>query len=112
MSARSQLNTHSTRPVPVRTRRRTHARRMVVQLSVLGHILVPIFRLNRWWLVLLYASFMLAVASIEAVQRPAYTFQVGRAGAARGAVACQGRLALGGGGQGVRASRRRRNGSA
>ena len=53
---------------------------MVVQLSLLGHVLVPIFTYDRWWLVLLYAAFMLVVASLEAVQRPGYTFQVGAAG--------------------------------
>jgi ABC-type iron transport system FetAB permease component len=51
---------------------------MVVQLSVLGYILVPIFVYDKWWLVLIYAVFMLMVASLEAVQRPSYTFQVRR----------------------------------
>lgn len=50
---------------------------MVVQLSILGYVLVPIFQLNRWWLVALYAGFMLMVASVEAVQRPSYSFAVG-----------------------------------
>ncbi|GIL79762.1 hypothetical protein Vretifemale_9065, partial [Volvox reticuliferus] len=49
--------------------------RMVVQLSLLGYILVPIFTYDKWWLVLLYAVFMLLIASLEAVQRPSYTFQ-------------------------------------
>ncbi|KAG2501532.1 hypothetical protein HYH03_000039 [Edaphochlamys debaryana] len=51
------------------------ATRMVIQLSVLGYVLVPIFTYDRWWLVLLYGCFMLSVASLEAVQRPSYTFQ-------------------------------------
>ncbi|KXZ55582.1 hypothetical protein GPECTOR_2g1131 [Gonium pectorale] len=49
--------------------------RMVVQLSILGYVLVPIFSYDRWWLVLLYALFMLMIASLEAVQRPGHTFQ-------------------------------------
>ncbi|GIL52589.1 hypothetical protein Vafri_8411 [Volvox africanus] len=49
--------------------------RMVVQLSLLGYILVPIFTYDKWWLVLLYGVFMLLIASLEAVQRPSYTFQ-------------------------------------
>ncbi|EIE21804.1 putative membrane protein [Coccomyxa subellipsoidea C-169] len=49
--------------------------RCVVQLTVLGYILVPIFTYNLWWLVLLYAFFMLFVGSLEAVQRPAYTYK-------------------------------------
>ena len=50
-------------------------RRCVVQLMLLGYILVPIFDLDAWWLNLLYALFMLGVASVEAVSRPpaAYT---------------------------------------
>lgn len=49
-------------------------RRCIVQLSILGYILVPIFLANRWWLTLLYSLFMLAVAAIEAVSRPAQTY--------------------------------------
>ncbi|GFR48764.1 hypothetical protein Agub_g10585, partial [Astrephomene gubernaculifera] len=49
--------------------------RMVVQLSLLGYLLVPIFSYDRWWLVLVYGGVMMAVASLEAVQRPSYTFQ-------------------------------------
>ncbi|KAG2434142.1 hypothetical protein HXX76_007869 [Chlamydomonas incerta] len=48
--------------------------RMVVQLSILGYMLVPIFNYDRWWLVLLYGGFMLMIASLEAVQRPSYAF--------------------------------------
>lgn len=51
-----------------------HACRCFAQLSVLGYILVPIFAANRWWLTLLYALFMLAVAAVEAVSRPAQTY--------------------------------------
>lgn len=47
-----------------------------MQLTVLGYILVPIFTYNMWWLVLLYSFFMLYVGCLEAVQRPAYTYQV------------------------------------
>eukprot|EP00198_Chlamydomonas_reinhardtii_P006473 XP_001695809.1 predicted protein [Chlamydomonas reinhardtii] len=39
---------------------------MVVQLSILGYMLVPIFNYDRWWLVLLYGCFMLMIASLEA----------------------------------------------
>ncbi|PNW72321.1 hypothetical protein CHLRE_16g673000v5 [Chlamydomonas reinhardtii] len=49
--------------------------RMVVQLSILGYMLVPIFNYDRWWLVLLYGCFMLMIASLEAVQRPGYSFK-------------------------------------
>ncbi|KAK9840558.1 hypothetical protein WJX81_000987 [Elliptochloris bilobata] len=48
--------------------------RCIVQLSVLGYILVPIFRYNYWWLVLLYGCFMLLVGAYEAVSRPAYSY--------------------------------------
>lgn len=48
----------------------------MVQLTVLGYILVPIFTYNLWWLVVLYAFFMLFVGCLEAVQRPAYTYKV------------------------------------
>lgn len=50
--------------------------RCVVQLSLLGYILVPIFRYRVWWLVLLYATFMLIMGTLEAVQSPAYTYKV------------------------------------
>lgn len=45
-----------------------------MQLSLLGYILVPIFVANRWWLTLLYTLFMLGVAAIEAVSRPAQNY--------------------------------------
>jgi putative ABC transport system permease protein len=44
------------------------------QLSVLGWILVPIFKADTWWLTLLYGIFMVIVASLEAVSRPQHTF--------------------------------------
>lgn len=50
------------------------AGRCIVQLTALGYILVPIFEYNQWWLVLLYALFMLAVAAAEAISRPAVAF--------------------------------------
>jgi ABC-type iron transport system FetAB permease component len=52
-----------------------HAR-CIVQLTVLGYILVPIFTYNMWWLVLLYAFFMLFIGCLEAVQRPQYSYHV------------------------------------
>lgn len=48
----------------------------MVQLSLLGYILVPIFRYRLWWLVLLYACFMLIMGTLEAVQSPTYTYKV------------------------------------
>jgi len=51
--------------------------RCIIQLTLLGYILVPIFTYNQWWLVLLYASFMLYVGCLEASQRPAYSYTVG-----------------------------------
>ncbi|GAB4820660.1 hypothetical protein N2152v2_007706 [Parachlorella kessleri] len=48
--------------------------RCILQLSLLGYILVPIFVTNKWWLTLLYTLFMLAVAAIEAVSRPTQTY--------------------------------------
>ena len=47
-----------------------------MQLTLLGYILVPIFTYNQWWLVLLYACFMLYVGCLEASQRPAYSYMV------------------------------------
>ena len=47
-----------------------------MQLTVLGYVLVPIFTYNMWWLVLLYACFMLFVGCMEAVSRPQYTYRV------------------------------------
>eukprot|EP00201_Polytomella_parva_P008806 CAMPEP_0175054432 /NCGR_PEP_ID=MMETSP0052_2-20121109/9504_1 /TAXON_ID=51329 ORGANISM="Polytomella parva, Strain SAG 63-3" /NCGR_SAMPLE_ID=MMETSP0052_2 /ASSEMBLY_ACC=CAM_ASM_000194 /LENGTH=334 /DNA_ID=CAMNT_0016319131 /DNA_START=74 /DNA_END=1078 /DNA_ORIENTATION=+ len=49
--------------------------RMVVQLSVLGGVLGPIFAYNYWWLVLSYCSVMVLVASLEAVQRPQSSYK-------------------------------------
>ena len=45
------------------------------QLSVLGWILVPIFTADTWWLTMLYGSFMVIIASLEAASRPQYTFR-------------------------------------
>ena len=50
--------------------------RCIIQLTLLGYILVPIFMYNQWWLVLLYACFMLYVGCLEAAQRPAYSYTV------------------------------------
>ncbi len=57
-----------------------HHGRCIIQLTLLGYILVPIFTYNQWWLVLLYACFMLYVGCLEAAQRPAYCYTVGAAG--------------------------------
>jgi len=48
--------------------------RCVVQLSVLGFILVPIFNVNSVPLTLAYVGFMVTVASIECIKRPKYTY--------------------------------------
>ena len=49
--------------------------RCFTQLSVLGWILVPIFTADTWWLTMLYGSFMVIIASLEAASRPQYTFR-------------------------------------
>jgi len=51
------------------------ARRCVVQLTVLGFILVPIFTYNLWWLVIGYSLIMALVGAYESISRPAYTFK-------------------------------------
>ncbi len=53
---------------------------MVLQLSVLGIILKPIFESDSPWMVLAYAVFMLLVATGEAVSRPKYSYNVGVTG--------------------------------
>ena len=50
--------------------------RCIVQLTVIGYILAPIFSLDSWWLVILYATVMMGVASLEAVSRPAASHKV------------------------------------
>lgn len=45
-----------------------------LQLLALGYILVPIFAYNQAWLVLVYALFMLTVATSEASARSQYTY--------------------------------------
>lgn len=49
--------------------------RCVVQLTVLGYILVPIFKYDYWWLVVGYSLIMLLVGAIEANGRPAYHYK-------------------------------------
>ena len=49
---------------------------MVVQLTLLGYILKPIFMMDSPWLVLGYAVFMCVVAALEAVGRPSYSYKV------------------------------------
>ena len=44
--------------------------RCIVQLTLLGYILVPIFTYNQWWLVLLYACFMLYVGCLRGLSAP------------------------------------------
>lgn len=53
----------------------TAAIRCTIQLTILGYILVPIFSYDRWWLVLLYAAFMITIAAAEAVSRPSAVYQ-------------------------------------
>ncbi len=50
--------------------------RCTIQLTILGYILVPIFSYDRWWLVLLYATFMITIAGAEAISRPSAVYQV------------------------------------
>ena len=50
--------------------------RCTIQLTILGYILVPIFSYDRWWLVLLYAGFMITIAGAEAVSRPSAVYHV------------------------------------
>jgi putative ABC transport system permease protein len=50
--------------------------RCVVQLSLLGYILAPIFKLNSPWLVLAYAGFMVWVSALEAMGRPSRVYKV------------------------------------
>ena len=49
--------------------------RCVVQLTILGFILVPIFTYNLWWLVIGYSLVMALVGAYESVSRPSYTFK-------------------------------------
>lgn len=51
-------------------------RRCSVQLTILGYVLVPIFSYDRWWLVLIYAGFMITIAAAEAVSRPLGSYKV------------------------------------
>ena len=50
--------------------------RTLVQLSVLGAILAPIFNYGhgRWWVVVLYVLFMVTLAALESSARSAYYF--------------------------------------
>ena len=50
---------------------------MVVQLTLLGYILRPIFMIDSPWLVLGYSSFMVVVATLEAISRPQYSYKAG-----------------------------------
>ncbi|CAL8462573.1 g2106 [Coccomyxa elongata] len=49
--------------------------RCVLQLSILGYVLAPVFHFNTWWLVLLYAGAMLAISSAETVSHPAASYK-------------------------------------
>ncbi len=53
-----------------------HLRRCLLQLSILGYVLAPVFHFNTWWLVLLYAGAMLAISSAETVSHPAASYKV------------------------------------
>lgn len=53
--------------------------RCTIQLTILGYILVPIFSYDKWWLVLLYAGFMITIAGAEAVSRPSAVYRVNTA---------------------------------
>ena len=50
--------------------------RCIVQLTVLGYILVPIFTYQLWYLVIGYSLLMLLVGSWEASSRPPHTYKV------------------------------------
>jgi ABC-type iron transport system FetAB permease component len=50
--------------------------RCVLQLSVLGYILVPIFNYGSVWPVLAYAGFMVVVSTMEAIGRPQRKYNV------------------------------------
>jgi ABC-type iron transport system FetAB permease component len=50
--------------------------RCVVQLSLLGYILGPIFDYGEPWLVAAYATFMVWVSAVEAIGRPARFYKV------------------------------------
>jgi len=50
--------------------------RCVVQLSLLGTILVPIFNYGHLWLVLAYAAFMVWISAVEAIGRPTRYYKV------------------------------------
>jgi len=51
--------------------------RCVLQLSLLGVLLKPIFALgaDRWWVVACYGAFMVCVAALEAAGRPAHGYR-------------------------------------
>jgi len=51
------------------------ALRAVVQLTILGFLLVPIFKVNQIYVVLPYCVFMLMIAAKEASDRPAYRYK-------------------------------------
>jgi putative ABC transport system permease protein len=48
--------------------------RCLVQLSFLGYLLVPIFRMNNWALTLGYLAVMLVAAAAEAAGRPSHAY--------------------------------------
>lgn len=49
--------------------------RCVIQLTILGYILVPIFTTPYWFIVILYALLMGVVGAWEATSRPNHTFK-------------------------------------
>lgn len=50
--------------------------RCLAQLGALGYLLVPALALNTWWLLLIYALALTAVASAEAVSRSTHGYKV------------------------------------
>lgn len=50
--------------------------RCLAQLGALGYLLVPALALNSWWLLLIYALALIAVASAEAVSRSTHGYKV------------------------------------
>jgi ABC-type iron transport system FetAB permease component len=55
---------------------RALVRRCIVQLTILGFILVPIFTTPYWYVVVLYALLMGIVGAWEATSRPTHTYKV------------------------------------
>lgn len=50
--------------------------RCILQLTILGYVLTPVFSYSAWWLVLLYTAGMMVVAAAETVSRPVASYKV------------------------------------